>query len=633
MGLKDNKINLHKVNGVKIAVAVNKMSMEDLEFVERATGVSLDDEKPLSEIRTRGASKDVSTPPPMAGAAVERPPQSGYDWFDFFLQCGVNPQICERYAGAFARDQMSEENLQDVDPTLLRTLGLKEGDILRVMKFLDLKFNRTRAATTSTSADDLANGETGLFSGPGGALRNNTRKGRPAPAVSSNDTVDPRAFEQSTLKKDLPDAAPTPLRSVPEPDRKLASGFDDDAWDVKPSRQASAPASAQVVPPVKAPTPAPAPTNALSELSLLSAPLIPSIAPAPAPQKPAATGADPSFFDRITQPVQTSQPPRQRPQVSQQPTQNSLLPPPPQRPLSAPQNQQQSAFAAPPLRPQITGNQPQIAPPGQSMNELNQQRMMGQMYQQQAGLIFPQPTGFQQMQPMGYQQTGYPNQQQYGASPFADPPRLPFQPQPTGYNAMQPQPTGINSFLPPALQPQQTGINGFGQPQANGFQQNSQFNSSVGQNGFQQPNGQQQQQNGFGGGFGIQPQQTGFGQGGIIPQQTGFGQPAFSQQQAPPMPPMPQQQQTPAPLVPQKTGPAPPIRFGVTNPTANKLTAQPTGRRANLAAASKSPPPLNPSIPSLTNDHSTPESLWVLMFDFAMRYVGVFMSTAFVINL
>lgn len=52
----------------------------------------------------------------------------------------------------------------------------------------------------------------------------------------------------------------------------------------------------------------------------------------------------------------------------------------------------------------------------------------------------------------------------------------------------------------------------------------------------------------------------------------------------PPMPPMP----TAQPLVPQKTGPAPQIRFGVQN--AKKLTPQPTGK-ASLANASK----FNPS--------------------------------------
>lgn len=550
------------------------------------TGRSLDEDKPLSEIRRRNTqrskernsreSRSVRSPPP---AASQPPSKPEYDWFDFFLQCGVNPQICERYASAFSKDQMGEENLQDINPTLLRTLGLKEGDILRVMKTLDTRFGRSRPAANGSVEPE----EGGLFSGPGGALRNNTRKGRPAPAVESNNTVDPRAFEQDGLKKDQPpDSAPTPLRSAPERERQPTSGFDDNAWDVQPPKQASPPRVAS--PPAQAPAQRSAPTGAMSELSLLDAPLQPTPAPKPqqtaAPQVSQPTGADPSFFDKLAQPQ-----PRQRPQAPpQQQNQSSLLPPPPQRPTSAPQNQQSSAFAAPPLRPQNTGNQPQLAPPGQSLNEMSQQQSMAQMYPQQTGAMYPQQTGFQQMNPMAFQPTGFNTQQQLingqmNGSPFADPPRQPFQPmqsQQTGFQQMQPQQTGINSFLPPALQPQRTG--GYSSQQANGFPQQQQQQQGFGQqqNGFQS--------NGFQS-HGIQPQQTGFGQNfgqyGMQPQQTGFGQQS-QQFQPPPVPPMPQQQE-PAPLQPQKTGPAPPVRFG----TANKLVPQPTGRRANLASASK----------------------------------------------
>ena len=68
----------------------------------------------------------------------------------------------------------------------------------------------------------------------------------------------------------------------------------------------------------------------------------------------------------------------------------------------------------------------------------------------------------------------------------------------------------------------------------------------------------------------------------IQPQPTGLvstqGHPSV-----PPMPPMPNMPQM-QPLVPQKTGPPPSIKFGVQ--PAKKLTPQPTGR-ANLANASK----------------------------------------------
>jgi actin cytoskeleton-regulatory complex protein SLA1 len=290
-------------------------------------------------------------------------------------------------------------------------------------------------------------------------------------------------------------------------------------------------------------------------------------------------GATPSLFEQLaknpgtmlTNPQQPLAVPRQRPQAPiQTQTQNSIIAPPPQRAASAPQNPNQgSAFMPPPLQPQLTGYpgqanmHTQVAPPGQSIQELNQQRMM---QQQQAALmsqptgyggfnagtngIMTQPTGYGQFQqqPQGmqfapYQQmqpTGYPltmqqqllNGQQTG-SPFADPTANSFQPmQQQNFvhpQQLQPQPTGINAVLPPPLMPQQTGI-GPGS----------------------------------------------FGSNGYGPQQN----------QVPPVPPIPQGPIA-APLVPQKTGPPPPVKFGVNSGT-KKLAPQPTGKRANLAAASKS---------------------------------------------
>lgn len=561
------------------------MSVEDLEYVERETGVSLDEDKPLSDIKRRSISnvngKQPQPPSGTTGASVE-PPAPKYDWFDFFLACNVNPQICERYAAAFTRDEMGEENMPDIDPTLLRTLGLKEGDILRVMKHLDAKFGRVRKGPDSSAA----NGETpGLFSGAGGTLRNNTRKGRPAPAVQSNDTVIAEAFAQNGVKEE-PAAAP---EVAPKPSSQQApAGFDDNAWDNKPAKQAPS-STASPAPTQAAAVQPPALTGAMSELSLLSAPLQPqktaqTSSPAPVqqvsqPTQPQATGATSDFFNQLAQPApqapQQISNPRTRPMAPQQTgQQSSLLPPPPSRPMSAPQNQQQSQFAPPmPLMPQNTGYQPRIAPPGQSLNEINQQRFQQQQMQPQLTAfgygqqqqnfgqfqpLQPQQTSFQPMQP---QQTGfnqYPQQPtpyqppvhtqlmngQMTGSPFADPPRMPYQPTgnfgqsnfPQQPLPMQGQATGLNNFLPPALQPQRTGI-------------------------ASQPTGI----NGFG------------------TQQNGFGQ--YSQQNLPPVPPMPQQQTNLQPLQPQKTGPAPPIRFGVA-PDAPKLTPQPTGR-ANLSKASK----------------------------------------------
>ena len=572
LGLKDGKIHLHKSNGVKIAVPAAKMSSDDLEYVERRTGISLDEEKPLSDLKRKGQDRHPERDQSAAasrstgGAAIQSSEQQGYDWFDFFLACGVSPQICERYAQIFTKDQMGEENMPDINASLLRTLGIKEGDILRVMKHLDEKYNRSKAVPGAATDNGEVDG--GLFSGPDGGLRNNTRKGRPAPAVQTNDTVDPRAFEQNNIKKDQP-------TERAQSSRPAASGFDDDAWDVKPARTAGSTA------PTAAPQPQrPMPTGAMQELSLLSPPLQPTPAPQPAvsaapPLQPQATGADPSFFDQLARPS-TNPPPqqtmaRQRPQASGFGNQSSMIPPAPQRPGSAPFPQSNGALP-PALMPQRTGL-PQIAPPGQSMAEISQQRMMQQMYPQQTGFGYGQPNGGIMPQPTGFgqfpQQTGYGQPQQF---------MQPLQAQPTGFQPqyLQPQPTG-NPFGDSArapftpMPPQQTGFPAPLQPQQTGFQPSFPV--------------LQPQPTGFGG-FGVpalQPQPTGMNGFGY---QQGFGQQPY---QAPSQLPQMQQQQIPAPLMPQKTGPAPPVRFGTTP----KLTAQPTGRRANLSSASKFSSPLS----------------------------------------
>ncbi|PPJ53482.1 hypothetical protein CBER1_00322 [Cercospora berteroae] len=606
IGLREGKIHLHKLNGVKIAVPVAKMAVEDLEYVERATGASLDEDKPLSDIKRRSTLRQANGSRSAAGASVQK--KSDYDWFDFFLQCGVDPHICERYAGSFSRDNMGPEILPEVNQQLLRTLGLKEGDILRVMKFLDNKYNRHADGGSSATQEDGAAG--GLFAGPGGVLKNNTRKGRPAPAVQTNDVVDESAFK---AKVDSP-GVKTPLadaKSASATGGQSTNGFDDDAWDVKPPRAQTPTKAAPAAKPAASTPEPPKPliNDDIASLSISAPPLQPTQASQPSPTPPvqqptqtapsAAPVANQTIFDKIAalapanrqlqsqptgyqQPLQTGYQPQQQlqPQQTALPRQRPAAPqqqiglgtiglPPPPRAASAPgfPPQIQSSFGPPPLQAQLTGYQPQqmmpqMSPPGPGMQQQFQQmqpqhtsfqpQAYNSNYQQQGGIqslqqnypaMQPQPTGFQPQNQYGQQQAaqygmGQPNYQQQlvngtqTGSPFADPPRQPFQSIPSGLsNSFTAQQTG---FQPAFNLSQPTGMNGFGaQPT--------------------QPAPQ------------LPPQQT----GGVFGPSQPLSVPA-------------------APLVPQKTGPPPPVRFGVQT-GAKPLMPQPTGR-ANLAKAT----PQNP---------------------------------------
>ncbi|KAI7199080.1 hypothetical protein KC352_g20108 [Hortaea werneckii] len=464
---------------------------------------------------------------------------------------------------------------------------------------------------SGAASPSATGGEGGLFSGPGGALRNNTRKGRPAPAVQTNDVVDENAFK-SKSPPPLADGKATPLTAAPtgRDAKGTADGFEDDAWDVKPARSATpaaAPAPEAAKPATEQPRPPPAAQN--DDLSLLAMPLQPQPT---APQQPAASpapvqspppsqqqqqqqqqqpqptqqqGADQALFDKIAalKPQPTAAPPRQRPApppALQQQQTGPLAPPP--RAASAPgfQNPQQSGgFAPPPLQPQLTGYMPQP-----------QQGMQTGAYGGYGGMPPQQPQGFPQ------QQQAYPQQQQQG------------------YPTMQPQPTGM------AFQPQSSfgqAAQGYHYGGFTGGMPGGQGGIGMGGMGMQQPpqpNYQQQLVNGAQtgspfadpsmggipgrsftpvGGMG-QPTGMGMGMGMNGTAATGGFQAPPPQQQQPQLPP----QQTGGvfgpgqalqqPLQPQKTGPVPPVRFGVTGGQA-PLQAQPTGR-ANLAKAT----PQNP---------------------------------------
>lgn len=551
---------------------------------------------------------------------VERPKKPEYDWFQFFLSCEVAVGLCDRYAQIFAKDSMDESVLADVDATVLRTLGIREGDIIKVMRTLDKRFGRPSGKRNVSFGGEEEIGESsgGIFSGPGGTLRNNTSKGRPAPAVQTNNVVDAKAFSQPEPKSALSESVATPLTSVPPPITKdvVRSGFDDDAWDVKPSRQQPQTIPSQPAQSAPAPAPVPAPqqptlTGAMHELSLLSQPLEPirqqQTAASTPQQQPQISGqpqasqpppqiqapqVTPSFFEGIggqqtgvpqqqqLAPMQFTQSTlpqniaRQRPTPPQYQNHNLSIPAPPSRPLSAPQVNPTGGFGIPPpLQAQSTGMQTssgfqQIAPPGQSLDDLRMRQQFtgfnGPQNQQMGGMMAPsagfQYNGMQQPQQQnGFQytmQTGMQHQPFMNGSPFADPRPQQFSPiqqQPTGFQSsfgppqqQYQQPTGVNSFLPPPLQPTATGM----QSQNNGFNQNF---------------------------------------------------------QAPPMPSIPQH--VISPLVPQKTGPPPPVRFGVTGDT-KKLMPQATGRRANLSQASEL---FIPQIFDPLTVESSAKSLWVLV--------------------
>lgn len=312
LGFMEGKVHLHKTNGVKIAVAASKLSIEDLEYVEKVADISLQDFKDQIARATSKKSSSLGPrdPSPRKSSSVAAinnvpPPQpsrpkattattSGepeYDWFDFFLSCGIDIGNCQRYSINFSREQMDESTLEDITPSLLRSLGLREGDILRVMKFLDNKFGRQR---TGPQAQEAPSSSGGLFTEPTGALKNN-----------------------SSTEVAKVSASALPVPSPQKEDRDLLSDsnkkFEDDAWAVKPAARSNEDLS-KVNPQY---------TGSLQDLVNIkpleankAAPAqapVPPEKPQPQPQQPSVSPSAPALQPVKTQPTQLQQQPTLQP--------------------------------------------------------------------------------------------------------------------------------------------------------------------------------------------------------------------------------------------------------------------------------------------------------------------------------
>lgn len=283
LGYSNGKLRLHKVNGVVIEVPSEKMSLEDMRYVERLMAkksagagsqshrrTTDEDDQPLAFKRQGEAAKKLAAQP-------KRGPSM--DWFEFFLSAGCDIDDCTRYATSFEKDKIDETILPDITESTMRSLGLREGDIIRVNKVIQQKYTKTKSPSQNITRDEelarkLQEEEDGkkstpspapnLFASPGGLLKNNTqRRGRPQPSKTlPPSTVDMGAIGSASeqIKRT---GSPLVITSSPTtvvPERPSSTtgaraGFDDDAWTNRPGAKSSP----TPTPPANAPRPPSAP--------------------------------------------------------------------------------------------------------------------------------------------------------------------------------------------------------------------------------------------------------------------------------------------------------------------------------------------------------------------------------------
>ncbi|WWD21143.1 hypothetical protein CI109_105624 [Kwoniella shandongensis] len=571
LGLNGNKIRLHKLNGVIIEVPLDKMSSRDAELIRRheakkqQRALPDEDDVPLGQSNGRGApsrsfettrrSAPVDEPIPAEAMRAPPPRKPRFDWFEFFLSAGCDMDDCTRYATNFERDRIDEAILPDLEAGTLRSLGLREGDVIRVRKAISNKFakktpeQQAQIDLDAEYARQLQEHENsgskgpapvpppGLFTGPDGKLANNTRRGRPEKKNTGPETVDAAAIaaasNQLSKTSIAPPIAPTPPPPPPaaaspppaeEKEKKpaaLISGFDDDAWTIKPSSKPASPAPTAATSSPAANIPASTTDSLLAQINAL---------------RPASTGLSQNntggSFDRVSQMVGQPRAPVQQVQQSPNIGQNYGLG---VQNTGQPMGQmyaQQTGFQQQQQQPNLNGARGPLAPVPSNQGLLNPMqpqatgmfiptRGLSPLGQQQTGFqpqgMMAQPTGMMP-QPTGYQ-AGF--QQGYGGQPQ----QVGLQPNFTGYpGGMQqpPQQSSFNAVASMQQQPQQS------QQQGDKFAPSNIF-AAMKKTEFGKPEEQQPQNankydslrpltTGYNGAPGMMPQPTGM----MMPQQTGM---------------------------------------------------------------------------------------------------------------
>ncbi|EPY52742.1 cytoskeletal protein binding protein Sla1 family [Schizosaccharomyces cryophilus OY26] len=409
LGFSDDKIHLHKSNGVKISVPSTKMSYKDLDFVELMTGKKVysrserrkethkeprskpvnenDEDIPPSQ-PARPQSRPALAPPTTTEAkdkidVIQERPKITYDWFDFFLRCGVDFTVCNRYTRNFNNEHLDETCIPSLTPETLRTLGLKEGDVIRVMKHV--------------------NEMNGVPSSPA-VLK---------PAEVKTEAPSTPATPEVQIPQPVPSKVPTSKPAAP-----VNQQFEDDAWSNKPIEE-------------------------------------PTIRSSSAPQHKTELESDMQKLD-LSEKVKAPEPAPRASSVSATDVSNK----------KAEENEKSSQGA---IAPQPTGITIQnayftSAPPAYSDPFQSPLYVQPTGFQPPVSALPSQPTGYQaHMSPLSMQPTGHQQPMDFIASqPTAIKAQLTgFPAQPTG---MSYQPTGMNSqttgvaMQPTGMQYQTTGV-------------------------------------------------------------------------------------------------------------------------------------------------------------------------------
>ncbi|CEG72069.1 hypothetical protein RMATCC62417_07691 [Rhizopus microsporus] len=263
--IHNGKLRLHKLNGVKIDVPVEKMSVTDLEWVSRHHSKSEPTEEPTPAMPPRPAQPAKKT-------------NESWDWFDWFMTVGIPMQASLQYASAFKADKLDDSDIPKLTHKQMKTLGMKEEHVRRVERYIETGQPEEPEEAMAQKVDqqsqiekdaELARKLQREFDEANKNNKNQTA-GRPRPSVSAPKDVHPDLLGLIGNQLTTSDKG-----KEPEKPKNDLLGFSDDAWTPRPESsspmvpltpvKATPPQVQSISPPAPAPAPVPVPIGPTPE--------------------------------------------------------------------------------------------------------------------------------------------------------------------------------------------------------------------------------------------------------------------------------------------------------------------------------------------------------------------------------
>ncbi|KAK5671102.1 hypothetical protein QVD99_002863 [Batrachochytrium dendrobatidis] len=159
LGIKDGRVQLHKSNGVKIAVPIEKLCQSDLNYLKSLPGNEklITVNTPAPALAPPKAKTGTSSNNTLSKKETSKEYMHGdFNWLEWLIHAGLASNDAAAIARQFAEQRLDVSMINDISREALRQMLITEGDIIRIRKAANLQGVSSVAQQTITAREKEA---------------------------------------------------------------------------------------------------------------------------------------------------------------------------------------------------------------------------------------------------------------------------------------------------------------------------------------------------------------------------------------------------------------------------------------------------------------------------------------------